>query len=156
MGSFIDIEVNRKRLQAALNEKLQLNPPLAIDGALGPRSLFAMKQFQQRVHLLPTDYFDPRILPFLGLAQEPNMPVSGVPAQLGDYVLNILESKVAWAAAAMVAVVVGWISTKFGISVPPDVQQLVTGLLVSAFGALIVILRGFFSNPKVVDGKVVK
>lgn len=66
-----------------------------------------------------------------------------------DYALNFLTSKIGWAAAAMVAVVVGWVSTKFGIEVPTDVQNQVTMLLVSGFGMLIAVLRTFFNSPKV-------
>lgn len=154
MSSWIEREINRKELQIALQKRGLYKGP--IDGILGQASLAAMQAFERQQGFTATSYFDPRILPRLGLTQETQMPVSGVPAQIGDYILNLVQSKIAWAAAAMVALAVGWINTRFGFQVPQDIQNLVTGLIVSGGGALILILRGWFNNPKVVDGTVVK
>jgi len=54
-----------------------------------------------------------------------------------------------------VALAVSWINTRFGFNVPPDVQNWVTGLLVTGGAAVIMLLRTFFNAPKVMSGGTV-
>lgn len=160
MSSWIDILANRERLQRALNTALALDPPLDVDGDLGPLSLKALQAAETKFGIPVSTSFDNRILPYLHLTQESAVTntniFSGIGATAADYFLNFISSKINWTAAAMVAVVVGWISTKFGFTVPDGIQQEVTGLLVTGFAAVIALLRTFFNSPKVINGTVVK
>lgn len=156
MAHYADSLDNRKRLQAALNAA-GANPPLIVDGVLGALTADAIRAYRARIGLGAGAVIDNKLLSSLNLTETimDNNIVGGVIATGWDYLLNAASSKIVWAAGAMVAIIVGWISTKFGINIPPDQQQWVTGILVTAFGALIAWLRTFKNNPKVISGGTV-
>lgn len=140
-------------IQRALNAN---GAQLDADGHFGPMTQAALMKFQTDHGLTADGNPSVETTTALGIppiyTDPPPKPkgLNIVQAGIADYVLNFLTSKIAWAAAAMVALAVTWINTRFGFNVPPDVQNTVTALLVSGFGALIMLLRTFFSAPKVV------
>ena len=124
------------------------------DGAFGGKSLAAYNHWRASKGLGPVNHVSmvelEALFPIpLPLKIKAPKGLTIVQATIFDYVINFLTSKIAWTATAMVAVVVGWVSTKFGIDVPADVQNQVTGLLVTGFGMLIAVLRTFFNSPKI-------
>ena len=125
-----------------------------VDGVFGPISLAAYNRYRATRGLPPVNTTSIAELEAV-LFPKPQPVWKGpniVQATIIDYLLNMATSKINWAAAALVAVVVGWLNTKYGFNVPQDVQNYVTGLLVAGGGALIVILRTFFNKPKVIQG----
>lgn len=154
MSHFIEIEANRKRLQQALRDAKRLGgSPYydgEIDGKLGGKSAAAIILYRKDHDLGAKPVIDAQLLRALNLNTEPKMQLPNIGASLADYFLNFITSKINWAAMALVGLAVTWINTRFGIQVPAEVQNTVTGLLVTAGGALIVLLRTFFNAPKVV------
>jgi len=126
------------------------------DGDFGPITLAAVKKFQLANGLeasgQPTAATLAKLFPG---ATAPNSGVNWMQAKFIDYVLNGLTSKINWAAGAMVAALVLWLQTKFGFTLPQDLQNSITIILVSAFAFLIGVLRTFFNKPKVVEGQKV-
>jgi len=120
--------------------------PITVDGAQGPQTDGAVAKFQTSKGIPATGALDPLTLNALFPGPVTSKPKT-IQGTIADYVLNFIKSKTVYAAGAMVAIVVGWVSTKFGVNVPPDVQQTVTALLVSLFGVLIGILQTFFNSP---------
>lgn len=158
MSSWISIEANRKALQTELARRGFYKGK--IDGLLYEQSADAIIAFRKSIGRTPAvSNFNTQLLIDLGLTQEPPMAdttiISGAIATAGDYLLNFLSSKINWAAIALVGLAVGWINTRFGINVPPDIQNSVTGWLITGGGALIVLLRTFFNKPKVIAGTTV-
>lgn len=161
MSSWIDVEANRKALQEALNTKLLglLVPPLEVDGVLGQKSLVAMQMFQRKMHLLPTNYFDPRILPYLGFSKEPPMAentiISGITATGADYLANFISSKIVWVSGIVVVALDSWVTTHWGLAVPDTVNGWVTAGIATVGGLVVMWLRTFANKPKVVAGTTV-
>ena len=155
MSHFIDSLVNRKHLQQALAaaKKIGGSPYYAgdIDGILGGKSALAISLYRKDHDLSEAAVIDNALLRSLNLTPETIVQLPQIGATVADYFLNFITSKIAWAAAAMVAVAVAWINTRFGYNVPPEVQNTVTALIVSGFGALIMLLRTFANAPKVVS-----
>lgn len=91
MSSYIDVPENRKALQTALKSHQFYTG--AIDGILGPASLSAMQAVERAIGIPLTTYFDPRILPFLGLSPQPQMETSSM--------LSLLPTIVQWIIALL-------------------------------------------------------
>lgn len=158
MSSWIDVEANRKALQTELKRRGFYKG--AIDGKLWDQSADAIIAFRNSIGRKPaTSNFNTQLLDDLGLTKEATVAdstiISGAIATAGDYLLNFISSKINWAAIALVGLAVGWINTRFGINVPPDIQNSVTGWLITGGGALIVVLRTWFNKPKVIAGTTV-
>lgn len=123
--------------------------PGEIDGQLGPKTSEALKAYQSvNPSLSATGQPDEPTLKALFPSASPTGPRT-LKSSLIDYVLNGVTSKINGVAAVMVATLAAWVTTKFGFEVSPDIQNAVTMLLVTAFGALIAMLRTFFLNPHV-------
>ena len=117
-----------------------------IDGAIGTKSSAAIAKFQESKGLQVNGIPDPATLKALFPGPASTGPRT-IQATITDYALNFLKSKTVWAAGALVAVLVGWVQTKFGFNVPPDVQATITTLIVSGFGLLIGVLQTAFNSP---------
>ncbi len=132
-----------KDVQLYLNRTMGAG--LTVDGEKGPATTEAVAKFQSEKMGMkpPTGILDPRTLAtmFPVMDQQSVKPLS-IQAGIKAWVLNFAQSRIVWAASALVGLAVAWINTRFGIQVSPEVYKLVTGLLVSAFGALIAALRG--------------
>lgn len=111
-----------------------------LDGLAGPKTSAAVVEFQKAKGLPETGKVDPRTLSamFPKAATKPKTIV----ASLQDYVLNYAQSKIVWVAGVLVAAAVTWINTKFGIQVPPDLENWITGGIVTVGGLIIAVLRG--------------
>lgn len=116
-----------------------------IDGLGGPLTAEAVAKFQEMKQLTVTGKLDPTTLQYLfpGVPEGPKT----IKATIADYALNFAKSKTVWAAGALVAFLVTWVQTKFGLDVSPEVQNLVTQGIVYAFGALIAVLQTAFNSP---------
>lgn len=140
-----------RAIQRALDARGHYAGP--IDGIAGPKTRGAIRQYQEDRGDEATGILSTVELIELGIITPPppRKPkgLTFMQATILDYILNFATSKINWAAALLVATVVGWISTKFGFEVPQDVKEWVTGLLVMGGGTLIMILRTFFNSPKV-------
>lgn len=124
--------------------------PGQIDGAIGPKSSAAIAKFQESKGLKVNGIPDPMTLRALFPTQADIGPRT-IQATAADWFLNFAKSKSVWAAGALVALVVSWLSTRFGLDVPADVQSLVTSLLVIAFAGAIGVIQTWFNNPHVVN-----
>lgn len=74
-----------KSAQSALNSIMQLDPPLAIDGIVGPATTAALKAFQEKYNVQPVDGV---YGPITAAALQANLPSSHSMAKLlidGDY-----------------------------------------------------------------------
>ncbi len=132
-----------KEIQQRLNNSPAVSPKLMLDGEKGPATTAAVVAFQKANNLKETGIVDEFTLAKL-------FPEDGhergethtIQATLQDWVLNFFASKINQVAVAGVALAVGWISTKFGVQVSPEVQQWVTSGIVVLGGSVIVFLRG--------------
>ena len=70
-------------------------------------------------------------------------------ATITDYFINFITSKINWAAGVTVGLIVTWISTRFGLTIPTAVADTVTGWIAAGGFALVGILRTFFNSPHV-------
>jgi peptidoglycan hydrolase-like protein with peptidoglycan-binding domain len=111
-----------------------------LDGLSGPKTAAAVVEFQKSKGLTETGKVDPKTMSAM-FPKEDTKP-KGISATLQDWVLNYAQSKIVWVAGALVAAVVAWVNTKFGISLPPDVVNWVTTGLVTVGGLIIAVLRG--------------
>lgn len=111
-----------------------------LDGLAGPKTSAAVVEFQKAKGLPETGKVDPRTLAalFPKAATKPKTIV----ASLQDYVLNYVNSKIVWAAGLLAATAIGWVSTRFGIQVPPDVETWITSGIVTLGTLIIAVLRG--------------
>ena len=155
------------QVQAALLAHGYLASQTEVDGFIGPVTTAAVVQFQANNGITADGNLNSKTLDALfntmpaatpvtpsnaggilaGLAATFRLPNIG--AGVEDYILNFLTSKINGVAILLVATVVGWINTRFGFSVPGDIQNWVTGLLVSGGGLLIMALRTFWNKPVV-------
>ncbi len=128
--------------------------PSRDDGIAGTDTDKAVAKFQsdmkaKGLRLEATGALDPDTLDALF----PGAPITDKPktiqATAFDFFLNFIKSKTVYAAGALVVLIAGWVNTRFGINVPPEVQNTVTQLLVYAGAALIGILQTWFSSPHV-------
>lgn len=136
-------------VQAAL-QSLGFSPG-DIDGEGGPKTAAAVAKFQETRGLTVNGKLDPATLGklFPSSLGEPAAPRT-IQATMMDWALNFAQSKIVWAAGLLLAAVVAWVNTKFGISVSPDIQNAVTSLIVAAGAGLIAILRGWsIDTPRV-------
>ncbi len=121
-----------------------------LDNKGGTLTAAAVVEFQKANKIEPaTGKLDPATLE--ALFPHKVEPPKTIQATFQDWILNGITSKTNWAAGAMVAAVVVWVNSRFGIQVPPDVEKAVTVLLVAVFGALIGVLRTRFDSPHVAD-----
>lgn len=116
-----------------------------IDGLGGPLTAEAVGKFQEMKQLPVTGKLDPTTLQYLfpGIPEGPKT----IKATIADYVLNLVKGKTAWAAAALTALIVGWVQTKFGFSVPAELKDAITTILSLAGGGLILLLQAAFNSP---------
>ncbi len=120
------------------------NARLTIDGEKGPATTAAVVAWQTKHGITPaTGLLDPATLGkmFPVMDGATNKPLT-IQATVTDWILNFVQSKINQVAVAAVALAVGWISTKFGINVSPEIQQWVTSGIIVAGGSIIVLLRG--------------
>jgi peptidoglycan hydrolase-like protein with peptidoglycan-binding domain len=141
-----------KDVQLFLNRTT--NAGLVPDGEKGEKTTAAVVAWQTANGISPaTGNLDPETLAkmFPAMERAANKPLS-IQATIQDWILNFAASKINQVAVALVALAVGWISTKFGFDVPPEVQNWVTSGLVVLGGAVIVFLRGMGKDvPRVAD-----
>lgn len=123
--------------------------PDGVDGVFGSDTQKALRKFQSDQAIPPTGQPDQRTIALLFPKAKPAKGLNIVEVKIADYFLNFITSKINWAAAAMVGIVVAWLNTKFGLQVPADVQAWVTGIIVTGFGLIIMYLRTFLNAPKV-------
>lgn len=116
---------------------------LVTDGEKGPATTAAVAAWQARHGIEATGILDPVTLGkmFPAMDNATSKPLT-IQATIQDWVLNFVESKINQVAVAVAALAIGWITTKFGINVSPELQQWVTSGLIALGGALIVFLRG--------------
>lgn len=117
--------------------------PGVIDGAAGPKTAAAVVAFQESRSLTPNGKLDPTTL--AKLFPSSLVASSGprtIQATVQDWALNWAQSKIVWAAGLLLATVLAWLNTRFGIQVSPEIENAVTGLLVTAGTAIIALLRG--------------
>lgn len=116
---------------------------LVIDGEKGPATTAAVAAWQASHGIEPTGILDPVTLGkmFPAMDNATTKPLT-IQATVQDWVLNWAQSRIVWAAGALVLFAVTWINTRFGIQVSPEIENLITGVLISAGGALIAFLRG--------------
>lgn len=120
------------------------NAKITIDGEKGPETTAAVVAWQTKHGIDPaTGNLDPDTLAkmFPVMDKAASKPLT-IKATVQDWVLNFVESKINQVAVAAVALAIGWITTKFGINVSPEIQQWVTSGLIALGGAIIVFLRG--------------
>jgi peptidoglycan hydrolase-like protein with peptidoglycan-binding domain len=111
-----------------------------LDGLAGPKTSAAVVEFQKAKGLPETGKVDPKTL--AALFPKAETKPRTIVASLQDYILNYLNSKIVWAAGLLAAAVIGWVSTRFGIQVPPDVEQWITSGIVTVGTLIIAVLRG--------------
>lgn len=112
-----------------------------LDGLSGPETAKAVVAFQESKGLPTTGKLDPKSLSTLFPGSAAGKPKT-ITATLQDWVLNYAQSKIVWVAGTLAVAVLTWINTRFGIAVPPDVEKMVTGGLVTALTLVIAVLRG--------------
>ena len=118
-----------------------------IDGQIGPKTSAALKAFQKAKKLTESGTADAATLKALFPSTSP-VPRT-LKASFIDYIIGGVTSKINWAAAALVAIGVTWINTRFGFEVPAEIQNLVTGAIITIGGLLIGALRTWFNSPHV-------
>jgi peptidoglycan hydrolase-like protein with peptidoglycan-binding domain len=123
-----------------------------VDGLAGPVTAAAVVAFQKSKGLTETGKLDNPTLAAMFPSTVANRP-TGIQATILDWVLNYAQSKIVWAAGALALVAIGWVQTKFGINLPPDVENTITSLLVAGGTALIAILRGWGKDTPRVTAK---
>lgn len=117
-----------------------------LDGLAGPKTAAAVIKFQEDKNLPVTGKLDPKSLAalFPGPVAERPKTIKGV---FMDYVLNFLKSKTTWAAGALVTVMVTWTQTRFGFTIPQELQGTISALIVAGFTALIGALQAAPQTP---------
>jgi peptidoglycan hydrolase-like protein with peptidoglycan-binding domain len=131
------------------------NAALLPDGEKGPATTAAVVAWQTKHGIDPaTGNLDPVTLGkmFPAMDNATSKPLT-IQATVQDWVLNFVESKINQVAVAAVAIAIGWITTKFGINVSPELQQWVTSGLIALGGAVIVFLRGMGKDTPRVASK---
>ncbi len=121
------------------------NAKLTIDGEKGPATTAAVVAWQTKHGIVPaTGNLDPdtlaRMFPAKDKAADKPMTIQ---ATAFDWVLNYAQSKIVWAAAALVAFAVTFIQTKFGLDIPPETQKWISSGIVLIGGVVISVLRGW-------------
>jgi peptidoglycan hydrolase-like protein with peptidoglycan-binding domain len=111
-----------------------------LDGLAGPQTSAAVVEFQKAKGLPETGKVDPKTLS--AMFPKAEKKASGIQATITDWILNYAQSRIVWAAGLLAATALTWINTKFGFQVPPDIENWVTGGLVSLFTLVIAVLRG--------------
>ncbi len=131
-------DITNLDIQTVLKEKGLYTGDL--DGLAGPKTAAAVVEFQKSKGLPETGKVDPKTL--AALFPKAETKPRTIVASLQDYVLNYAQSKIVWVAGVLVAAAVTWINTKFGIQVPPDLENWITGGIVTVGGLIIAVLRG--------------
>lgn len=115
--------------------------PLVVDGEKGPATTASVSKFQKDRLAMdpPTGILDPATLAAMFPEKDrvAAKPLT-IQATVQDYILNFLQSKITWAATALLGLVVTFVNTKFGLTLPEDVQNWVLQGMVAAGTALIV------------------
>jgi hypothetical protein len=117
-----------------------------IDGLAGPNTARAVAAFQTAEGLEPNGVLDPKTLSRLFPAAITAGPRT-IKATMTDYLLNLVKSKTVWAATALVAALVAWVQTKFGIEVSPEIKDAVTTILSLGLGGAVALLQSAFNSP---------
>jgi len=117
-----------------------------VDGLAGKLTAEAVVAFQKSKGLPETGKLDPASLAALFPSTVTTQPRT-IKAMFSDYVLNLLKSKTAWASAALVGVLVTFVQTKFGLTLPADVQATITTVIGLALAGVIGLLQAAFQNP---------
>jgi peptidoglycan hydrolase-like protein with peptidoglycan-binding domain len=117
-----------------------------VDGLAGKITSEAVVAFQAAKGLVQNGKVDPQTLAALFPSVVQAGPTT-IKAKLMDYVLNLVKSKSAWAAAALVAFLTGWVQTKFGFEVDEATKDSITVLVTTGFGGLIWLLQAAFNSP---------
>lgn len=119
--------------------------PVAVDGAAGPQTDAAVAKFQTDKGLTATGTLDPTTLNVL--FPGPVTTPKTIQGTITDYILNLVKSKSAWAAAAGAAAIVAWINTRFGLNLGQDVQNLITGILAAVLAVVVGFFQTFMNSP---------
>lgn len=118
--------------------------PLVVDGEKGPATTEAVSKFQKDRMAMdpPTGILDPVTLAAMFPEKDrvAARPLT-IQATIQDYVLNFVQSKIVWAAGALVALAVTWINTRFGFRVPAELENWVTSGIITLGAAVIAWLR---------------
>lgn len=117
--------------------------PGDIDGEGGPKTAAAVAAFQKAKNLPETGRLDPATLSKLFPAIREPVGSRTIQATVMDWVLNYAQSRIVWVAGVLLAAVIAWLNTRFGITVSPEIENAVTALIVTAGTAIIAVLRGW-------------
>jgi peptidoglycan hydrolase-like protein with peptidoglycan-binding domain len=117
-----------------------------IDGAIGAKSSAAIAKFQEDKGLTVNGIPDNATLKALFPSSIETGPRT-IQATAMDWILNLVKSKSAWAAAAGAAAIVAFVNTRFGIQLPPDIVNLITTVLALAIAALVGLFQTFYNTP---------
>lgn len=120
-----------------------------IDNKGGPLTAAAVVEFQKKHGLVETGKLDKETL--AKLFPHKIEPPQTIKATFMDWVLNGITSKANQAAVAGVAAIIAWLSMRYGINLPPDVEEWITRGAVLAVGAVVVAIRTRFDSPHVAD-----
>lgn len=120
--------------------------PGPIDGAAGTMTDAAVAKFQTSKGLPSTGTLDSNTLNALFPGPVTSSPKT-IQGTITDYILNLVKSKSAWAAAAGAAAIVAWINTRFGLNLGPDVQNLITGILAAILAVAVGFFQTFMNSP---------
>jgi peptidoglycan hydrolase-like protein with peptidoglycan-binding domain len=117
-----------------------------IDGAIGPKSSAALAKFQEDKGLTINGIPDNATLKALFPSSIETGPRT-IQATAMDWILNLVKSKSAWAAAAGAAAIVTVLNNKLGLNIGPDAEKALATLLAIALAALVGLFQTFFNTP---------
>jgi uncharacterized membrane protein len=135
-----------------------------VDGIFGTVTQSALVKYQESVPLPPTGQPDDATMLSLGMAVKPPavvkwaLPTFSVPAVFGDYVLNWITSKTAWASTVGGVFIIGVLNgllSRFGIQLDSTATVALSAFLLALLNGIVVpVLYSVFNRSKVVAGKV--
>jgi len=160
MSNFDASGLQRQLITRGFLDAVDASGKSNIDGVFGTVTQSALVKYQESVPLPPTGQPDDATMLSLGMAVKPPavvkwaLPTFSIPAIASDYILNFLTSKINIWAAAMAAIIIAFVNTRFGLNLGAGAIAWVTTVLLGIMTGGIWVLRTFFLKPKVVAGKV--
>lgn len=127
------------------------------------KSLLKPEKVEQVLAQVRTVEHMPAPIPVSAVGEKPVShlfnPLEGVQnminAKFTDYLIALVTSKINIWAAAMAAVIIAFINTKFGLNLGVKETAAITTLLVTVMGVGVALLRTFLNRPKIIKGKLV-
>jgi peptidoglycan hydrolase-like protein with peptidoglycan-binding domain len=164
MSTFDASGLQRQLITRGFLDELDATGKSNVDKVFGTVTQAALVKYQESAGLPPTGQPDDATMQSLGMAPKPPevvkwaLPTFSVPAVFGDYVLNWLTSKTAWASTAGAVLIIGVLNgllSRLGIQLDNNATVALSAFLLALLNGVIVpLLHSVFNRSKVVAGKV--